>query len=164
MQTCGYQSNIKKPVLRRESQVVPNELVDTIILSLDDPKEQLRVAVGLQRLHLYRYIIPNIPHLSMDECSKKGRLDILDWWNKSSVPKLYSHVTMDLAQSSLVLNWWKSSGLPLKYKSPLKRFGVDKEIVQWWQYFSGLPVSWGYSCRYLESLYNINEMQRCISL
>ena len=104
--------------------------------SLLDPSTYKKLNLDITE---YKYLI--------DYASENGRLDTLEWWKKSDIKLIYSHLAIDLASGnghSNILDWWKKSGLELKYKnSAIKRASANGHsiILDWWKN-SGLELKY----------------------
>ncbi|KAG0142878.1 hypothetical protein CROQUDRAFT_97026 [Cronartium quercuum f. sp. fusiforme G11] len=80
---------------------------------------------------------------SIDEASRNGHVNILEWWKQSNLKLTYSINSLNLAtqNSNLnVLNWWKCSGLELKIGNVLD-FGLTLDSLNWWKK-SGLNLNY----------------------
>src|SRR6478735_6456241 len=115
----------------------PAELIEHIITFLP-VKSQFRVANALRFLHIRDSCIPYLPFASMNNASKKGQIELLQWWKDSGKRCEYNDFAMDYASLNghvHILQWWIESGLECKYSV----FAMDwasqnghVHILQWW--------------------------------
>ncbi|BGP48213.1 hypothetical protein JCM10450v2_004085 [Rhodotorula kratochvilovae] len=81
---------------------------------------------------------------AIDEASRHGQVEMLDFWLASGVPLHYSDAALLSATFKRQigsLEWWKNSGLPLKIGNVLDFASMEGSTVclDWWA-ASGLPV------------------------
>ncbi|GAA6006770.1 hypothetical protein JCM10207_009091 [Rhodosporidiobolus poonsookiae] len=86
---------------------------------------------------------------AIDEASRHGQVEMLDFWLESGLPLHYSEAALDSATIKRqlgTLEWWKNSGLPLKIGNVLDFASMEGSTVclDWWS-SSGLP------CRYTKA-------------
>src|SRR5690349_19355389 len=102
--------------------IVPIEIFDQILLAINDPLLTFKIAVAFRRTFVRDACIPSITQCSMDQASRKGRVDVLQWWKESGLECEWTYKSMDRASQNGhvdVLQWWKESGLECEwtYKS-----------------------------------------------
>jgi hypothetical protein len=100
-------------------QSIPWEVIDLIIEAMPDPKSAYQVAVALMRPSRYKYL-QKIPAASMDSASKKGQIDLLNWWRDSRDRHYYSNAVIIASQNGHVdvLEWWKTNECHLNRDMP----------------------------------------------
>ncbi|KAI9348997.1 hypothetical protein DFJ73DRAFT_777183 [Zopfochytrium polystomum] len=87
---------------------------------------------------------------SMDDASKMGWVDVLQWWKDSGLDLKYTMAAMNFASLNGhldVLQWWKDSGLKLWYSQgamDLASYSGRVAVLQWWKE-SGLEVEYSES-------------------
>ncbi|GAA5908853.1 hypothetical protein JCM6882_005468 [Rhodosporidiobolus microsporus] len=100
---------------------------------------------------------------AIDEASRHGQVEMLDFWLESGLPLHYSEAALDSATIKRqlgTLEWWKNSGLPLKIGNVLDFASMEGSTVclDWWSR-SGLP------CRYSKAaLYTLSKSGNVASL
>ncbi|GAA5888264.1 hypothetical protein JCM5296_000252 [Sporobolomyces johnsonii] len=89
---------------------------------------------------------------AIDEASRHGQVEVLDFWRNSGLPLHYSEAA--LSSATIMgqlgsLEWWKNSGLPLKIGSVLDFVSKEGTTVclDWWA-DSGLPVRYSKAALY----------------
>ncbi|BGO99653.1 hypothetical protein NBRC10513v2_003880 [Rhodotorula toruloides] len=93
---------------------------------------------------------------AIDEASRHGQVEMLDFWLNSGLPLHYSDAALLSAtfkRQVRTLEWWKNSGLPLKIGNVLDFASMEGSTVclDWWAN-SGLP------CRYSKAaLYTLSK-------
>ncbi|GAA5850325.1 hypothetical protein JCM8547_001832 [Rhodosporidiobolus lusitaniae] len=93
---------------------------------------------------------------AIDEASRHGQVEMLDFWLESGLPLHYSEAALSSATIKRqlgTLEWWKNSGLPLKIGNVLDFASMEGSTVclDWWA-SSGLP------CRYSKAaLYTLSK-------
>ncbi|GAA6040878.1 hypothetical protein JCM8097_003163 [Rhodosporidiobolus ruineniae] len=93
---------------------------------------------------------------AIDEASRHGQVEMLDFWLESGLPLHYSEAALSSATIKRqlgALEWWKNSGLPLKIGNVLDFASMEGSTVclDWWSK-SGLP------CRYSKAaLYTLSK-------
>ncbi|KAI8920307.1 hypothetical protein DFJ77DRAFT_507695 [Powellomyces hirtus] len=70
--------------------------------------------------------------------SKKGQIELLEWWKESGLELEYSRGAMDDANwggkvAVTALEWWKASGLELKYTDKGASWGGQVTALKWWK-------------------------------
>ena len=99
--------------------------------------------IGL--LNLKNYYSYN--HILMDEASKEGRINVLEWWKNSELHLEYTKESLRCASSIGnidVLNWWKNSGLSLEYNHEAIDYASQHgniHVLSWWK-DSGLKLKY----------------------
>ena len=124
---------------------VPCEIIDLIIESITDTKHRYQAAVALRRLGIRDKLIPKIRFASMDFASKKGQIDLLEWWKSSGPGTYYTENAMHDASRNGhvdVLRWWKASGLELKIVDGMESASENGhvDVLEWWK-ASGLELA-----------------------
>ncbi|GAA5820426.1 hypothetical protein JCM11251_005621 [Rhodosporidiobolus azoricus] len=100
---------------------------------------------------------------AIDEASRHGQVEMLDFWLESGLPLHYSEAALSSATIKRqlgALEWWKNSGLPLKIGNVLDFASMEGSTVclDWWAR-SGLP------CRYSKAaLYTLSKSGNLASL
>ncbi|GAA5962916.1 hypothetical protein JCM3765_005918 [Sporobolomyces pararoseus] len=89
---------------------------------------------------------------AIDEASRHGQVEVLDFWRNSGLPLNYSEAALDSATIKRQLGsleWWKNSGLPLKIGYVLDFASMEGSTVclDWWA-DSGLPVRYSKAALY----------------
>lgn len=89
---------------------------------------------------------------AIDEASRHGQVEVLDFWRNSGLPLNYSEAALDSATIKRQLGsleWWKNSGLPLKIGYVLDFASMEGSTVclDWWA-SSGLPVRYSKAALY----------------
>ncbi|GJN90488.1 hypothetical protein Rhopal_003499-T1 [Rhodotorula paludigena] len=89
---------------------------------------------------------------AIDEASRHGQVEMLDFWLESGLPLHYSDAALDSATFKRqlgTLEWWKNSGLPLKIGYVLDFASMEGTTVclDWWAK-SGLPVRYSRTALY----------------
>ncbi|KAI9217509.1 hypothetical protein BC828DRAFT_418058 [Blastocladiella britannica] len=75
----------------------------------------------------------------MDDASRNGHVDVLEWWRNSGLELKYTRQAMDDASCNGhvdVLEWWRHSGLELKYTHQAMDQASNKghiNVLSWWQ-------------------------------
>ncbi|GAA5985817.1 hypothetical protein JCM11641_006217, partial [Rhodosporidiobolus odoratus] len=93
---------------------------------------------------------------AVDEASRHGQVDMLDFWLNSGLPLHYSEAALSSAtikRQVPTLEWWKKSGLKLKIGNVLDFASMEGSDVclEWWSQ-SGLP------CKYTKAaLYSLSK-------
>lgn len=80
----------------------PNEILDEILFGIPDVVHRFRVAVGLRRTHVRDRCVPLLKTASMDEASRRGLIDLLDWWSHAG---LFNGWTYEVAVSRGLTKW-----------------------------------------------------------
>jgi hypothetical protein len=76
----------------------------------------------------------------IDNASKNGNIDILNWWVNSKLQLKYSHKALDNASGNghvNVLNWWVNSKLKLKYTYRALDIASIRghiNVLEWWKH------------------------------
>ncbi|GAA5983694.1 hypothetical protein JCM10908_000383 [Rhodotorula pacifica] len=95
---------------------------------------------------------PRIMAEAIDEASRHGQVEMLDFWLNSGLPLHYSDAAL-LSATFMgqvgALEWWKKSGLPLKIGNVLDFASMEGSTVclDWWKN-SGLPVKYSKAALY----------------
>ncbi|GAA5967579.1 hypothetical protein JCM8115_006991 [Rhodotorula mucilaginosa] len=95
---------------------------------------------------------PRIMAEAIDEASRHGQVEMLDFWLNSGLPLHYSDAAL-LSATFMgqveALEWWKKSGLPLKIGNVLDfaSMGGSTVCLDWWKN-SGLPVRYSKAALY----------------
>ncbi|GAA6016065.1 hypothetical protein JCM11491_000657 [Sporobolomyces phaffii] len=89
---------------------------------------------------------------AIDEASRHGQVQVLDFWRDSGLPLNYSEAALDSATIKRQLGsleWWKNSGLPLKIGYVLDFASMEGSTVclDWWA-DSGLAVRYSKAALY----------------
>ncbi|GAA5881214.1 hypothetical protein JCM3774_000655 [Rhodotorula dairenensis] len=95
---------------------------------------------------------PRIMAEAIDEASRHGQVQMLDFWLNSGLPLHYSDAALLSATfmgQVAALEWWKNSGLPLKIGNVLDFASMEGSTVclDWWKN-SGLPVRYSKAALY----------------
>ncbi|KAJ3030086.1 hypothetical protein HDV00_009108 [Rhizophlyctis rosea] len=90
--------------------------------------------------------VPYLPFASIDAASRKGQVDLFNWWRaykekkgERAVNFAWTEEAMDLASEEghvAVLDWWKGSGLPLKYTDEAMDLASEEghvAVLDWWK-------------------------------
>jgi hypothetical protein len=93
---------------------------------------------------------------AMDEASRHGHVEVLQWWIRSGRPLEYSENALSSAtvkRQLAVLEWWRNSGLPLKIGNVLDFASMEGSTtcLDWWSK-SGLPCKYTTAALYFLSL------------
>lgn len=147
------EQELKKQVIK-----LPNEIWEYIFIILfqsnhdhDIQKSIFIAANGISKFmrdavwRVRKMMILRMSSMSMDSASKKGQIDLLDWWvtksglSSTELEEHYTSVSIGYAAEFNrinVLDWWKYSGLPLKYdKYALEKATENshRKVLEWWQ-------------------------------
>jgi len=102
--------------------------------------------VRFSTLDSRRTMLIKMNNSSMDSASKKGQIDLLDWWLYRSgissyhlFPSYYSVKAVGFAAEYNridVLDWWRKSCLPLQYNNYALEKATENghaEVLHWWK-------------------------------
>jgi len=84
---------------------------------------------------------------AIDDASKNGHVNVLNWWLKSGLELKYTSASMleaSLKKSFPVLDWWLYSGLKIKYNHDIIDLCSSKgytDVLDWWLH-SGLELKY----------------------
>lgn len=118
--------------------ILPIEILEKILILLS-AETTYRIAVQLNLTYVRNQCLPRVSRLSIDEASRKGIVQVLDWWSESGHKFSYTNGAMDCASVRghiEVLEWWKTSGLELKYSElAMDRASENGHIavLEWWK-------------------------------
>ncbi|KAI5477960.1 hypothetical protein MNV49_005752 [Pseudohyphozyma bogoriensis] len=89
---------------------------------------------------------------AMDDASRHGQVEVLEFWKKSGLPLHYSEHSLSSATVKAEigsLEWWKRSGLPLKIYNVLDFASMEgtTKTLDWWSQ-SGLPAPYSKAALY----------------
>jgi hypothetical protein len=156
IKSLHYGSSLKPDI----TKTLPVELWDHIFtllfksLDTDEKSKQTQAFLCANGVNRYvRYATRIVRRtmmigmgVTMDNASRKGQLDLLDWWlNGSGFSRetlFDSHYTSKAigfaAENNLVniLTWWRKSSLPLKYDNYALEKATEngnKEVLHWWK-------------------------------
>ena len=91
---------------------VPPELICEIIMKIDTPEEKLKTAIATRQTHLFKKIIPTIPHMSIHMTTIFGKLTLLQWWYEE-FPERFNEITSRMIvinalyhENLNIIEWW----------------------------------------------------------
>jgi hypothetical protein len=92
--------------------------------------------------YLRRNMLMEMTETCMDEASRKGHLDLLDWWKTETrltlVDLAHRYTTKSITFAAMngrldVLDWWKGSGLKLKCDADSICSAASSKVLDWWK-------------------------------
>ncbi|KAJ3021656.1 UNVERIFIED_CONTAM: hypothetical protein HDU68_009519 [Siphonaria sp. JEL0065] len=89
------------------------------------------------RNHIRR-VLPQFEFASIDHASRKGQIELLEWWKTSGLRLRYSYRALLWASLNghvEVLEWWMSSGLEVQWNEHVHSSlaaKFPKEVQEWW--------------------------------
>ncbi|KAI9003674.1 hypothetical protein BC832DRAFT_559673 [Gaertneriomyces semiglobifer] len=117
---------------------VPLELLPRIISFLP-PTLAFQLATSFRLPFLQLQFLPLIPCASIDNASRRARIDLLNFWVENTPNPAYTADAIDTACRNghiHVLNWWKESsqarGLEFKYDERAMDEARDTDVLEWW--------------------------------
>jgi hypothetical protein len=110
----------------------------------------------LEWAHEHNFGFDRVDPEAMDDASRHGHVDVLEWWIRSGRPLEYSEHALQSAtvkRQLAVLEWWRTSGLPLKISKVLDFASMEGSTtcLEWWS-ASGLPCDYSTAALYFLSL------------
>lgn len=134
--STSYSPPHKPPRLPLE---IIDKVIDKVIERIPDKKEAYKAAVGLRRIYIRDKLIPRMRYATMNSASKKGQVELLDWWKTGPETHYTETALCDASRYGHidVLEWWRKSGLELKALPSVCLDMASEQghvaVLEWWK-------------------------------